>query len=284
VTELRRMTEADVPAANELKNHTFADLERRLGEEPTPVPDDPSPQYVRLRRLVHTDPGGAWVAERDGELVGCAMALVREGVWGLSLLVVRPDAQSGGLGRALLRRVYEHGGAAVTGRIVLSSSDPRALRSYARLGLTAHPCLSAKGVPNGVAEPPDVRPGTLADLPLTEEIDRRVRRAAHGDDIAALLESGHALLVAPGRGYAVTTPTEVRLLAASDEAAARDLLLGVLARAGRVAISVDWLSAQQDWAVRTCVEAGLELSGHGAVFLGGDVGPFRPYLPSGAYL
>jgi GNAT superfamily N-acetyltransferase len=277
------MTEADVPAANEVKNHAFADLERRLGEEPTPVPADPSPQYVRLRRLVHTDPGGAWVAERDGELLGCAMALVRERIWGLSLLVVRPELQSTGIGSALLRRTLEYGEGA-RGAIVLGSPDPRALRAYARLGLTAHPCLRAKGVPKGVAEPPGVRPGTLADLPLTEAIDRRVRRAAHGQDIAAMLEAGHALLVAPGRGYAVTTPTEVRLLAASDAAAACDLLRAVLARAGDASVSVAWLTAQQDWAVRTCVEGGLELSSDGAVFLCGDVGPFQPYLPSGAYL
>jgi hypothetical protein len=31
--------------------------------------------------------------------------------------------------------------------------------------------------------------------------------------------------------------------------------------------------------------AGLELrAGGGAIFLDGEVGPFRPYLPSGAYL
>jgi GNAT superfamily N-acetyltransferase len=277
------MREADVPAVDELKNLTFADLERRMGKEPPP-PADPASQYVRLRRLVRTDPGGAWVAERAGELVGCAMALVREGIWGLSLLVVRPGGQSGGIGRALLRRAYEHGGAAVTGRIVLSSSDPRALRAYARLGLTAHPCLRAEGVPKHVAAPPGVRPGTLADLPLTEEIDRRVRRAVHGEDIAAMLESGYGLLVAPGRGYALATATKVGLLAANDPAASRDVLRAVLASAGGVRVSVDWLTAAQGWAVRTCVEAGLELSNDGAVFLGGDVGPFRPYLPSGAYL
>jgi hypothetical protein len=37
--------------------------------------------------------------------------------------------------------------------------------------------------------------------------------------------------------------------------------------------------------VAPCLEAGLELRMDlGAVFLGGDVGPFVPYLPSGAYL
>ena len=34
-----------------------------------------------------------------------------------------------------------------------------------------------------------------------------------------------------------------------------------------------------------CLEAGLRFSTNaGPVFTGGDVGPFRPYLPSGSYL
>jgi hypothetical protein len=37
--------------------------------------------------------------------------------------------------------------------------------------------------------------------------------------------------------------------------------------------------------LRECVDAGLELEvGWGVALIAGDVGPFRPYLPSGAYL
>jgi hypothetical protein len=111
-----------------------------------------------------------------------------------------------------------------------------------------------------------------------------VRGVPHGADIAAQLEAGMSLLVAPGRGYAVTGEDEVRLVAATDEAAASDLLRAALARAGDRKIEVGWLTAAQDWAVRVCVEARLELTAGGAVFLAGDVGRFRPYIPSGAYL
>jgi GNAT superfamily N-acetyltransferase len=277
------MRDADVPAAHDLASATFADLDRRLGEPSRPA-RDPASAYVRFRHLLSTDPGGAWVAEHDGRLVGCALALVREGIWGLSQLVVHPDMQSAGLGRALLRSAHDYGGSAVRGRIVLASADARALRAYVRLGLTAHPSLCAQGVPRAVSEPPGVRAGTLADLPLTEAVDRRVRGAAHGGDIAALLDAGSTLLVAPGRGYAVTETGELRLLAAVDDAAARELLVAVLAHAGAGRFAVHWLTGAQDWAVRTCVEAGLELSLDGAVFLAGDVGPFRPYIPSGPYV
>ena len=76
----------------------------------------------------------------------------------------------------------------------------------------------------------------------------------------------------------------VRLLAATDEAAAVTLLHACLAAAGSGEASVEWITSAQGWAVAPCLDAGLELRLDGAVFLDGDVGPFAPYLPSGAYL
>jgi acyl-coenzyme A thioesterase PaaI-like protein len=234
---------------------------------------------------LETDPGGAWVAERDGALVGAALGIVREGLWGLSLLIVDPPAQSAGAGRELLRLAWEHGNGA-RGRVILSSTDPRAMRAYSRLGLDAHPCLAARGRPRAVL-PPEVRAGDAADLPLTEAVDRAVRGAAHGGDITTMLDTGASLLVLPERGYAVLSGGRVRMCAAYDEESARTVLLGALARiaaAGEEA-EVEWLSGRQQWAIRVCVETGLSLDAdEGCVFVGGDVGPFAPYLPSGAYL
>ena len=48
---------------------------------------------------------------------------------------------------------------------------------------------------------------------------------------------------------------------------------------------VSWLSAKQQWAIEECRDAGLELrTTHGGVFADGDIGPFAPYIPSGAFL
>ena len=47
---------------------------------------------------------------------------------------------------------------------------------------------------------------------------------------------------------------------------------------------VDFLTAGQDWAIRACLDAGLALSPDGPFFTGGELGPLRPYIPSGAYL
>ena len=75
------------------------------------------------------------------------------------------------------------------------------------------------------------------------------------------------------------------MLAATDEEAAQDLLRAVIATAPEgETVWGDSITAAQGWAVEVVLDAGLELSVHGATFLRGDVGPFRPYIPSGAYL
>ena len=279
---VRRMEPADAEAVYASSLAAFADLELRLGGTPDPTATGSGATH-RVARFLRTDPGGAWVAERDGEVIGGALAIMREGVWGLSLLVVRPDAQSSGAGRELLARAFAYGDGA-RGHIVLASRDPRALRAYARLGLTLHPALAAVGRPR-VAAVPEVRAGTADDLPLTEAVDRFVRGAAHGEDILAMIESGSRFLVLPERGYALVRGAEVRLLAAFDEESAATLLRGCFAAADGAESTVEFITSAQQWAVGPCLEAGLELrSEGGAVFVAGDVGPFTPYLPSGAYL
>jgi GNAT superfamily N-acetyltransferase len=280
---IRPMLAADVPAVHDLTVATFDDLERRLNREPEPPPD-PAEAHIRYHHLVRTDPGGAWVAESEDGIDGCALALLREGVWGLSLLVVRPGLQSGGVGSGLLRHANEYA-AGARGRIILSSPDPRAIRAYARLGLAVEPCLFAKGAPHGVREPGGIRIGTKADIPLTAEIDRHTRGGPHGPDIGALLDMNQKLLIAHDRAYAVMSDGGgLRMLSGLDEDAAGDVLRAVLARAKHKA-SVSWMTAKQQWAIRVCLDARLDLhTSDGVLFLDGDVGSFHPYLPSGTFL
>jgi GNAT superfamily N-acetyltransferase len=278
------MRGSDAEAVHELSIAAFEDLSRRLGE---PIPPRPAAGHalVRIRHLIETDPGGALMAEVDGQPVGAALALLRDGLWGLSLLVVAPEHQSAGVGRTLLAESLEHGDGAVRGGVILSSPDSRALRAYARVGFTLHPCLDAHGKPSGVTAPLGVREGSVEDLPLTEAVDRAVRGAAHGRDIVAFLAAGCRLLVLPERGYAVFMDGRVRVIAALDDEAAQDLLRAVLAATtpDRDAL-VEWITAAQSWAVEPVLDAGLSLHPGGAVFLRGDVGPFAPYIPSGSYL
>jgi GNAT superfamily N-acetyltransferase len=282
VAELRQLQPEEWPVVHELASAAFQDLERREGVEPHPIP----PAHVverRYRHIIETDPGGAWLAVQDGRPIGAACAILREGVWGLSLLIVDPSAQSGGVGRALLERAVRYGDGA-RGGIITSSSDSRALRAYARAGFALHPAAEATGVPRRRTMPATVREGSAADVPLTEAIDRKVRGAAHGPDIEVMLDAGSRMLVVEGRGYAFGRGGDVYLVAAADEEAAQDLLRAVIATAPDDEVTVAWITSAQGWVVDVVLEAGLELKMRGAVFLRGDVGPFRPYLPSGAYL
>jgi GNAT superfamily N-acetyltransferase len=279
---IRRLTQDDVAAVYELMSETFEHY-ARARSEPVPPRTDHEIAAIRLSHLIHTDPDGSWGAEEDGRLVAAGLALKREGLWGLSLLVTHPDHQSRGVGSKVLKACHDYA-ADARGRIILTSSDTRAIRAYARLGLAVHPSLTGSGRPRGMSVPAGVRAGDAGDLPFTIEVDRHVRGAAHGDDIDAMLRMGRRLLVAEGRGYAVYgTDGEVRIVAAYDEAAAADLLKAALAELEEATVS--WLTANQQWAIRVCVEAGLELrTGQGTVCLAGDVGRFRPYLPNGAFL
>jgi len=277
------MRHEDAPAVHALAEQAFADLARRLGHAPDP-PRDAAAAHLRLRHLVAADPGGAWVAEGPEGLQGAALALVREGVWGLSLLVVAPGAQSAGLGRALLARALAHG-ADARGGLILASDDARALRSYARAGFALHPAFSARGVPRPLADPPALHRGEPADVARTVPVDRLVRGGGRPRDVAMLLAAGATLLLLEDRGYAVLDGGVLRTLAARDEPSAQALLRGALAAVppGTPA-GVEFLTARQGWALPVLLEAGLELRVGGALFVRGDVGPLTPYVPSGAYL
>ncbi len=212
--ELRQLDPDEWRVLKELAFAAFTDLEDRQGDPPR----EPPPEAVierRFRYVIETDPGGAWLAEEDGRPVGAALGILREGLWGLSMLVVHPDAQSGGIGRALLERALRYGDGA-RGGIIASSGDARALRAYARAGFVLHPTAQATGVPRPLEVPPGVREGSLADLALTEAVDRAVRGAAHGSDIETLLADSR-MFVVDGRGYALARSDHVAVLAATDE-------------------------------------------------------------------
>jgi GNAT superfamily N-acetyltransferase len=244
--------------------------------------------HARLDHLLETDPGGAWFAESDAGPAGAAMALVRDGhLWGLSLLVVDPAAQSRGTGALLLERTLAYGDGAPAG-IVVASTDPRALRVYARAGFSLLPTLSAAGTVDRSALPDRdtaVREAGPEWLEHAGELSRLVRGATHAPDMAVSLTVGERLLHLGERGFVMHDRGSVRLLVARDEAAATALLWSALAESdASVPAEVNWMTAGQDWAMAVAVRAGLELRVTGPLCVRGPLGPLRPYLPSGAYL
>jgi GNAT superfamily N-acetyltransferase len=281
--EIRPMAAADVPAAEAVARAALYDGE--------PGADDPVTVGRGLRRIAHlqrTDPGGAWVADAEGEIVGIALALVREGIWGLSLFGVAAAHRNRGIGRGLLEAAFETNGAGARGHLVLSSESPAAMRRYARLGLDLRPCVAAAGIPdrtrlNAANGAHDAGPD---GIPVADAIGRAVRGAGHGADLpVALQDPGARLLLVEDRAFALVRETRISLVAGlDDDAAARALTAALATMPPGAGVSVDFLTAGQDWAVRACLDAGLALSPDGPFFTGGDLGPLRPYVPSGAYL
>jgi GNAT superfamily N-acetyltransferase len=233
-----------------------------------------------------TDPEGAYVAELGGEIVGVAQAIRRERLWCLALLAVDPRAQSSGAGRALMERALTYATDTDIG-LIISSSDPRALRLYALSGFALLPTFEVAGTLDRSALPQprgEVHAGGREDFESLAAISREVRGAPHTLELEFALARGMQLLRVGDRGFAVVWPGRgVWLLVARDDGAASQLLWAALALAGTEHPSVRWITGAQQWAIEIVVRAGLRLVPHGALCVRGEPGPLRAYLPSGPF-
>lgn len=285
------MVDDDVDAASRVQVAAFDALDRSDAVEPRSLSDAVWARiHSRHRHFLTHDPAGSWVATDNEQIVGCALALRRESLWGLSLLVVDPAAQSTGVGRRLLDAslIYADG---CERAVILSTHDPRAMRSYATSGFALYPQVEGRGAPDRTSLPAlhgRVRDGSAADLELAENIDRGVRGAPRGPDQLRLATDMPPFIVddVDGRGYAYfRSDGEVFALAATDDATATALLWRCLAHAAELGVtaSVSHLNAQQQWAIRTAYQARLAVTPTGPVFWRGATPP-PSYLPSGAYL
>jgi GNAT superfamily N-acetyltransferase len=288
---IRPMTDADVEPAARVQVAAFDDLELRHGGSPRTLSDAIWARiHRRQRHLLGTDPAGSWIAADGDRVVGCALALKRETLWGLSMLVVDPASQSTGTGRRLLDAslAYAEG---CDRAIILSSPDPRAIRSYGTSGFSLYAQVKGEGLPERSALPAlngRVRDGSLADVETADDVDRAVRGAPRGPDHIRLA-SDHPLFVVDdvdGRGYAyVRDEGEIVTLAATDDTTATALLwrcLAHLSDLGQPAEVID-MNAGQQWAIQTSFAARLKVSPAGPVFWRG-ITPPPAFLPSGAYL
>ncbi len=221
---------------------------------------------------------------------GSALALRRDDLWGLSLLVVHPDHQSRGVGRLLLDAALGYAEGVATA-VILSSPDARAMRRYAAAGFALFPQVFARGTADRTrvpAPPRGLRAGSTADADLADDVDRRVRGARRGPDHGVLTAGCSMHVVADGerRGYAYVRPDgRVAAVAATDDATAAALLWACLVDGSLPAPerTVSHITGEQHWAVRVAVDAGLRLTPGGPVFWRGRTPP-PAYLPDGAFL
>ena len=257
------------------------------GVRPAQPPRTPQQTAVNRRahaRFVERDGGGAWVAVGEGRVLGVAEAIRRDGFWGLSMLFVRPEAQSRGVGRALLDAALGYGARAAV-RMIQSSPDPRAMRRYALAGLAMHPAAELRGAPDRRAIPSGLpgRDGDAADLDLVASVEARIGRS-RTDDVAFGLELGSRLDVVDDggrRGWSLWYPGRLLMLGATDEATAVALLWRYLGGSEDEALAFGLTSAQ-NWAFEVAHRARLTVRVDGAMFVDGMALP-GPWIPSGWY-
>lgn len=288
---IRPMRPADVAGAERLSAESFYDLDVRSHRPGHPVPQLRPPTRADhwITRTIHfldTDPGGCWVAEVDGELVGFATSFVRELTWCLATFAVRPGLQGRGLGKRLLDVAIEHGRGCLRG-MLSASSDPKAVRRYRLAGFSLHPQMFLTGTVDRTAIPviDKVREGTAGDVDLLDSLDRQTRGSAHGPDHQLMLGAWRLLVsdTSSGSGYAyVGHDGSLALLAASNRRTAARLLWAVLADTTGETV-VPHLTAANEWAIDVGMVARLELHQEGYLGLRG-MKPPAPYVHNGALL
>lgn len=283
----------DAAAAGEFSDRVWRayDVDRGRPERPAESPDEVERARRRFARQAVTDPDdshAAWVADR---LVGVALARRREAFWGLSLLLVDPDAQGRGLGGRLLERALASSAGASLA-MISSSEDPRAMARYRFAGFGLHPALRAAGRLDRSALPrvDGAREGTEDDFAAIDELGRRMRGGGYAPDLADHAEEATLCVVerGGGLGWAFVRGSEVSQVGGSDVEVARDALFAALATAepDEAARSrgedarVRHMTAEQDWAVDAVLATGLRLEPSGPICVRGGAPP-RPYLPHG---
>jgi GNAT superfamily N-acetyltransferase len=203
--DYRPIDPADIEACADVFYSADDDLMKRRG-----LPIMPRNRVALTRLFSHiqaTSPHRAWLAERDGRVQGFAMSAQREDLVFLSFLFIEPDAQSKGLGRALLERSMA--GATRTA-VCIFSVQPVSAALYAKYGMVPRvPMYTISGRPH---KPLPTLPAGLSVGPLevaqASVLDRAVTGFARELDHAAwqswdrrlfgLFEAGRPV----GYGYA----------------------------------------------------------------------------------
>ncbi|GAA5137309.1 hypothetical protein GCM10023339_77520 [Alloalcanivorax gelatiniphagus] len=290
---VRPMREADVEAFGEITATSYYEVDTRTYQRswPDPVRRPPGRNgawLMRARAALRTDPGGCWVAEVDGEVVGGAVSRVRELMWILASFAVLPEHQGRGIGTQLMASALHHGRGCLRGMFA-ASADPAAVRRYRLAGFDLHPQMLVSGVVDRSALPvvERVREGSAGDIDLMNSVDRRTRGAAHLDDHELLLAQFRLVVTdhPTGSGYAyVDVDGAPVLVAATDRRTAAGLVWEALASSPPGAqVSVHHVTAANAWALDVGLAARLSIHQNGYLCLR-RMKPPSPYLHHGSLL
>jgi GNAT superfamily N-acetyltransferase len=197
--------------------------------------DELAPLRRLLAHTLATDPGRFWVSTDDaGAVTGFSSATLREGLWFLAMLFVRPGTQGMGVGQALMDRAQaggdvDPGGPAVPGPdapfdsgihtwgMCTDAAQPISNALYARRGMVPRipawrilgevrrwsavpalsPSLEAVPFERLEADGPE-GPRRLGEL--LDELDREIIGGAHPADHAYLRREGRTGFLVRDRG------------------------------------------------------------------------------------
>ncbi len=290
---VRPMREGDLEAFGEITATSYHEVDAATYQRawPDPVRRPParnSAWIARARAALATDPGGCWVADVDGEVVGGAVSRVRELMWILASFAVRPDQQGRGIGTQLMAAAMHHGRGCLRGMFA-ASADPAAVRRYRLAGFDLHPQMLLMGVVDRSAIPvvDRVRAGGAGDIDLLDSVDRQTRGAAHLSDHQLLLAQFRLVVTdhTTGSGYAYVdhdgAPT---LLAATNRRTASGLMWEALASSTPGSqLSVRHITAANAWALDVGLAARLSIHQNGYLCVR-QMKPPTPYLHHGSLL
>jgi GNAT superfamily N-acetyltransferase len=269
------------------------------------IPDELGP-IGRLHAHVRaTDPDRFWVATRDGRPVGFASATVRDRVWFLSMLFVRPDEQRRGIGRALLARILPPEDGDTVLATCTDSAQPISNALYSGYGIVPRmPLVNLTGRPSrpGVLEPlptgvtaapfdqiaagPPDGPGHRELAATVDELDTELAGFAHPQDHRFLRSEGRTGYLYRGGdgrvlGYGYTSAVgRVGPIATRDEALLGPLLGHLLTVVEPRGASAVWVPGHADRAIVALLRAGLRFDGFPVlVCWSAPFADFRRYLP-----
>ena len=268
------------------------------------IPPETGPIARLHGHLRATDPDRFVVGLVDGRIAGFASAVVREGLWFLSMLFVLPDAQGAGLGTDLLARVMPTD-PTIHRATATDSAQPISNALYAAHGIVPRmPLLHATGLParreefgelpSGVTPVPfdeivAAAPDGLGHRVLVEaieELDRATVGFAHPAEHRFLREEGrHGWLYrgpdgsAIGYGYAGEAG-RVGPVAALDDALVTPVLGHLMSAVRPRGAFAIWLPGDADRAVTASLRAGLRLDQFPVLLCWDrDFADFSRYLP-----
>jgi ribosomal protein S18 acetylase RimI-like enzyme len=181
---------------------SLADLGRRLGSTAPMSIADPEAlaKMWRRRQSLYEHLARAaehfWVAEQHKQIVGFARSVCHDGLRELTELFILPEAQSGGIGRELMARVFPTEGA--PHRSIIASADIRAQQLYLKAGVYPRfPIYYFGRAPEKVAVATDLMIEPATATPETLEIISRLDKAIVGHR----RETNHTWLIEARQGY-----------------------------------------------------------------------------------